>query len=179
MTTAQILATGPEFIGKGVRGIEPVIEDMITQAEKELQLVAYVFTPSARGIFLLLNRAAERGVRVTVVVNCKDSQHPEVRAWLDSVSSQFPSVRVVDFCEPGGRQLHAKLIISDRRRAVIGSANFSWGGMVGNYEFGVLLEGEPAWKLAELVDSFVSAISNPRKMTRGQGQRYRKQRRAH
>ena len=54
-----------------------------------------------------------------------------------------------------GRQLHAKVIVVDRKGAVIGSANFSWGGMVANYEVGVLIDGYEAWKMAKLIDELL------------------------
>lgn len=158
MNKVQILATGLEFMKEGIRGIEPVIEELINSAQKEIHIMAYIFTPSALHILHLLNHAAERGVKITMVVNCIEFQDEQIKAWLNSASKKFPHVRVVNFCNPGDRQLHAKVIASDRRRAVIGSANLSWGGMVANYEIGILFEGDLAWKLAELIDMFISGI---------------------
>lgn len=74
MSMVQILAKGPELIKNGARGIEPVIEELINSSEKEIHIMAYIFTPSALHILHLLDQAAERGVRITVVVNRKDSQ---------------------------------------------------------------------------------------------------------
>ena len=48
--------------------------------------------------------------------------------------------------------LHAKVIVADRKKAILGSANFSWGGMSSHYEIGVLVEGKDARTLSELVD---------------------------
>lgn len=48
--------------------------------------------------------------------------------------------------------LHAKVIVADRKKAILGSANFSWGGMSSHYEIGVLIEGKDARTLSELVD---------------------------
>jgi len=156
MNRVQILATGSELIKEGIRGIEPVIEELINSAQKEIHIMAYIFTPSALHILHLLDQAAEKGVKITVVVNHKESQDKQIKAWLNSASKRFPYVTVADLSDPEGRQLHAKVIVSDRKRALIGSANFSWGGMVANYEIGVLLEGDLAWKMAELIDNFVA-----------------------
>jgi phosphatidylserine/phosphatidylglycerophosphate/cardiolipin synthase-like enzyme len=38
----------------------------------------------------------------------------------------------------------------------VGSANFTWGGLYANYEVGLLVEGDIAWKLAEIVDSLAN-----------------------
>lgn len=158
MNKVQILATGFEFMKEGVRGIEPVIEELINSAQEEIHIMAYIFTPSALHILHLLNDAAERGIKITMVVNRIEFQDEQIKAWLNSAGKKFPHVRVVNFCNPEGRQLHAKVIVSDRNRALVGSANFSWGGMVANYEIGILLEGDLAWKLAELIDMFISDV---------------------
>jgi phosphatidylserine/phosphatidylglycerophosphate/cardiolipin synthase-like enzyme len=68
-----------------------------------------------------------------------------------ALSEISPNVRVFDF-NRGKKQLHAKVLVVDRKKAIVGSANFSWGGMYSNYEVGLLIEGEPAWKLAEIID---------------------------
>lgn len=148
----EILVTGPELIGKGVRGIEPVIEEIINEASSEIHIMTYLLTSSALRILELLRRAAERGIRITIVINDLKSQHPRVIAELRSMAGQFPHVRVVSFVGLHGGQLHAKVIVADRKKAVVGSANLSWGGMYSNYEVGLLIEGEPAWQLAEIVE---------------------------
>jgi len=149
----EILVTGPRLVGKGVRGIEPVIEEIISEASSEIHVVAYLLTPSALRIIGLLGRAAERGVRVTMIINDLKSQHPRIVTELRSLSRRFPHFRVISFTGPRGEQLHAKVIVADRKRAVVGSANLSWGGMYSNYEIGLLIEGEPAWELAKIVES--------------------------
>ncbi len=58
------------------------------------------------------------------------------------------------------QMLHAKVIVADRKKAVLGSANFSWGGMSAHYEIGVLLEGKDAWTLSKLVDEVANSPEN-------------------
>lgn len=65
---------------------------------------------------------------------------------------------MANFCDPAGRQLHAKVLVSDRKKALVGSANFSWGGMIANYEIGIMLEGDAAWKMAEIIDKFALIV---------------------
>lgn len=55
------------------------------------------------------------------------------------------------------KMLHAKVVVVDREKAVLGSANFSWGGMSAHYEVGVLLEGPEAWTLSKLVDDVANS----------------------
>lgn len=65
----------------------------------------------------------------------------------------------MDFSNPDGSQFHAKAVVIDRKRALIGSANFTWGGMAINHEIGVLLKGKYAWDIASLIDRFASGLS--------------------
>lgn len=151
----EVLVTGPEIIGRGIRGIEPVIEEIINGASSEIHVATYLLTSSAIKIIELLRRAAERGVRINIIVNDLKSQDPRIVSELKSMSDQFPHVKVIDFRDPHGAQLHAKVIVVDRKKAVVGSANLSWCGMYSNYEVGLLIEGEPAWQLAAIIDSLM------------------------
>ncbi len=155
MNKVQILATGPELVREGARAIEPVIEELILTARREVHLVAYVFTPQASRFLELLNQSAERGVRLTIVVNNLEGQNRVVRDKLLSLVRDFDHAKVSSFSQ-NGAQLHAKAVVSDRERAIIGSANFSWGGMATNYELGVLLDGDAAWDIARLVEILAS-----------------------
>lgn len=152
MTRVEILATGPELIKKGIRGIEPVMEEIIIQASKEIQIMAYVFTSNALHILDLIEQAAKKGIRISIVVNELQSQDKTIISRFKKMTEDFPYVQIFDFTDPKKKQLHAKIIVVDRKKAVVGSANFSWGGMYSNYEVGLLIEGPPAWKLAEIVD---------------------------
>jgi cardiolipin synthase len=161
LTEADILATGPFLMKGGVRGFEPVLEEILSGSVKEIQLLSYIFTPQAFHIINLLQNAAERGVTIIIIVNSINSQNQVVRKKLLSLGKRYPHVQVLDFSRPDGGQLHAKVIVVDRKIAVVGSANLSWGGMYGNYEVGILLRGEGAWRLALLIDSIKQMIAEP------------------
>lgn len=147
-----ILATGERFIGKGIRAVEPVIEELILGARREVHIASYLFGSGAEGIFRLLERSLESGVSALIVVNRLENQPVEIRDWLSSLRTRFRQARVAEFGTSPGRALHAKAVVADRSRAVVGSANLTWGGLVGNYEIGVLVEGAPAWQVASLID---------------------------
>ena len=44
MNKVRVLATGPEFLKYGIRGTGPVIEEMIKNSEKEIQIMAYIIS---------------------------------------------------------------------------------------------------------------------------------------
>lgn len=155
----EILATGQELISKGVRGFEPVMEETVKSAQKEIQVVAYLITKQGLKLLDLLESAAERGIKVTVIVNRLNGQDVLVTERLARASSRYGYFKVLNFTDKKGRQLHAKIVIVDRRKALVGSANFSWGGMFSNYEIGLFIQGRPAWKLATVVDNLGAAVS--------------------
>lgn len=80
------------------------------------------------------------------------------RNELNSLASSFTHVKIIDFSRINNQQLHAKILVVDRKKAVIGSANFSWGGMYANYEVGLFVEGEIAWELAGIIDALSAMI---------------------
>lgn len=160
MSGIQILATGPDLAVRGIRRIEPVIEETIREARKELQILAYLFTPKALHILNLVEEAAERGVRITMVINNLKSQPQAIKSKLKSLTKKSQNVSVFDFTGSNKEQLHAKIIVADRKRAIIGSANFTWGGMFSNYEIGVLIEDKSIWDLARVIDSLAQQSKN-------------------
>jgi len=151
MGRITLLATGERLVSGGVRAFDPVIRELLQAARREIQLAIYRFDESAAPLLDLLEQAAARGVRVLMVVSAIPSQPPGIRERLERLRSR-PGIRVVDFEAAGGGLLHAKVIVADRERAVIGSANLTWGGLVRNHEVGVLIEGSEVWEIARLVD---------------------------
>ena len=147
-----ILVTGERLVGKGIRAIEPVIEELILGARREVHIASYRFGPGAEGILRSLETALESGVRVILVVNRFGEQPPGIRDWLTGLSARFGHVKVAEFASSQGQVLHAKVVVVDRSKAVISSANLTWGGLVGNHEIGVLVDGEPAWQVASFID---------------------------
>lgn len=154
----HILVTGKYFTGQGLRAFEPVIEELILSAEKEIYVAAYVMTVSVLPMLALLETVLERGIEVLFVLNNFEQYPKRVKCRLMDLTKRFSYMRLVDFSDVDGSQLHAKVLVVDRERAVIGSANFSWGGMVGNHEIGVYLEGDHARKVAKLIDNLVVKI---------------------
>jgi cardiolipin synthase len=129
-----------------------MLEELIASAREEIHIAAYLIAGSFVRLLNLLEAALERGVKVHLLLNRHDDHPPELRERLSSLKKRFAHVRITDFQDSEGSQLHAKALVIDRKKAVIGSANFSRGGMVVNHELAVLFEGDQAWYLAKLID---------------------------
>ncbi|MDA7953116.1 MAG: phospholipase D family protein [Nitrosopumilus sp.] len=155
MTKADVLATGEISLKHGFQGTGPAIEELIIEADTEIHILAYMMTSHARQILKLLEDSLERGVAVTIVLNKLHEQSPDIRMKLDKMSEVYRRLHVADFSMPEG-DMHAKVIVADRSCAVIGSANFTFGGMTRNYEIGVRIEGKEAGRLSALIDSLAS-----------------------
>ncbi len=150
----NIIATGELFVGYGVRSIGAVITEIIREARCEIQIMAYLIT-SPDFVDLLVS-AAERGVSVTVVINDMQEQPQEIREKLLYAARKFNYFVVSEFCQKYKGSLHAKVIVVDRQKAVIGSANFTKHGIEsGNHEIAVLVYGSEVEKVARLIDRAV------------------------
>ncbi len=156
MKQITLLATGERLVGRGVRAFNPVLEEILRSASREIQIAVYRVDISALPLLDILEEATHRGVRVLLILSALNEQPEIVQRKLFHLSG-LPGAQVVDFRLEKGDLLHAKTIVVDRQRAVIGSANLTWGGLVRNYEIGVLLEGPEAWEIARLLDILAGA----------------------
>ena len=160
MDKIEIIATGPEFIIQGARSFESAMENLIMEARKEIHIVAYMMTTSALPLIKKLKQVMDKGVTVTLLLNNDDNDVNIKNFLLEMKENYTPLFKMVNFYKRTQKNIHAKIIISDRKKAIIGSANFSWGGFTGNYEMGVLVTGETAWKIAKMIDSLIEKISD-------------------
>jgi cardiolipin synthase len=145
----MILASGIELLVPGVRSFEGVLAELLDSATDLVQIAMYRMDPRGN-FFELLGRTAARGVRVTVIVNHAEGQ-TAARDLLCELVRTSPNFRALSFQRDGGI-MHAKVVIVDRQRMAIGSANIGFGGLHGNYELGVLVEGEDAWTASTVLD---------------------------
>lgn len=153
MNRLEIIATGPEFTGRGIRSFESVLEEIVKNAQKEIQIASYTISPSAIHILELLKIQAEKGVKISLIVNDIKSVDDAVKKFFSSVKKRLSGVfSVYEFHPATGRNLHAKVAVVDRNQAILGSANLSWGGFASNCELGIFVEGEIAWKIARILD---------------------------
>ena len=158
--TFELLATGIEFVNKGFKGTKPEIERLVKNAKEEIHILVFSFGPEAEGLWDMLADILERGKRVTIVVNefskLDDNKWDQeiIKKRLQELNDKFGGSNFVlaDFEKPDRGDLHAKVMVADREKMIIGSANLSAGGQKNNYEMGVLIEGSEAWKVADVIE---------------------------
>jgi cardiolipin synthase len=148
----EILVTGEELLGRGIRSIGTVINELIGAARDEIHIAAYLIT--SPDFIDLLVRAACRGVKVYILLNSLEEQPAAVREKLFEATKNYRHFAVKEFCKINKGTLHAKTVVVDRSRAIVGSANFTRAGMTaGNYEIAVFITGKEAAIIAKLIES--------------------------
>ena len=157
---SEILVTGSKFLDvSGVKSTSSVLEKLMTDVD-ELQILAYDITANAREFLELLKKAVLGGIKTTVIYNPPNDEQQKQKSRTDAIddlvqlSSEHKNFKFLKF-PVDGKTLHAKVIVADRKRAYVGSSNFTWGGMSKNYEVGVLVGEDESYVLSKLVDSLM------------------------
>jgi cardiolipin synthase len=153
MSKVQIVVSGLGWMGGGIGSIESAIQELLENAQDEILLTAYSIG-NADHIFDLLDSALARGVRVRMVVNRFSEQHDSVQYRLTQLQKKYPHFHLHQFLPDGERgDLHAKVLVLDRKQALVGSSNLSYNGMVLNHELAVVLrDPEAASQVATAID---------------------------
>ena len=135
-------ASGEGWVGAGVRSIETGIHELFTEARRRLVASAYAISSGAFDLPVnWIAEAAGRGVTVILVLNRYGDQPRPVMRPIEAVSQQFGNVELWDYTGPEFHDLHAKAIIADDQKALIGSSNLSANGLLRNHELALMVEG--------------------------------------
>ena len=149
----KIAVTGTAWMRGGIGSVQSAIEELLSAADEEILIAIYEITEGANEFLDKLRICLARGVRVTFIINRYFDKPLYVRKKLETLNNIFPYLEIRSF-EPETKSddLHAKLLVVDRSRALVGSANLTWNGLIGNHELAVVVYGKDASKIAELFD---------------------------
>jgi cardiolipin synthase len=154
----RVVATGPAWLGAGTGSVDSALEDLMRGAAREIQVAAYRVTTSASDFLRLLKSRLDAGVRVSLVINRLSAQDDSITRSLRDLARTYSHFELYDFQPKGEREdLHAKVIVVDRERALLGSANLTGRGLVANHELGVVLSGKIARDLGAALDRLVQS----------------------
>jgi len=161
--STQVVWTGPKVEGSFLRATREVVREIIRGAQTELLVVGYWIAARNDGEGIIeevinsLADAVSRCVEVRVVVDERvrlgggDNRRVLVSTWPTAV----PLPRILTWRLPPGDQhlkLHAKVLVADRRDALVTSANLTSFAMDKNMEMGVRINGHPAGDIAKHFD---------------------------
>ena len=132
--------TGPESDAGHGRLTLAVVADLIDEAERELVLASYATVPGDN-VRQALHAAVARGVVLTLLL-----ERPEDNSNFHGHGDPFPGLSARRLAwpaaaRPPGASMHAKVLIVDRRTALVGSANLTGHALERNLECGLLVHG--------------------------------------
>jgi len=154
-SSVQLAGTGLPVVGRHARSVQSVLEDLISQARREVMIAAYTIGGNLGELLDLLQATAARGVNLRIVLNRFYSQPGSVQRVLLELGRKFSHVET--FSYEGDGDLHMKVVVADRRRAILGSANLTWRGLTENLELCVFIEGRLARIVAEILDDVIAS----------------------
>lgn len=147
-SVVELVATLPDP-DRNVLATRDVVLTMLEGARSSILVAGFEFSePSIRR--LLMRRGIDQ-IAVTVV---GDRQRGSARELLKDWPPHARPLRALENIEPAtpwqAALFHAKAIVVDGDTALIGSANFTTGGLKNNVELGVRLTGSIASQIEEL-----------------------------
>lgn len=136
-----------------------VIVDLVAGTREDLVIASPFWDrPTLDEIGLLLQRRLEAGVTVRLLGRFGAQMPANVRDAFARFAV-YPRFQLFSWYEQsagdpfGAHTFHFKAAVADRgKHAYIGTANFTASGLRSRFEIGVLLEGEKAQRLADIVN---------------------------
>jgi cardiolipin synthase len=155
----KIVVSGSAWMGSGLGSIESALYRIFSQANDEVIIVAYAISSATTMFFQQLAKLLQRGIRVRLLINRFPSQPTGVQQQLRELYQHFPHLlQIISFTPRSDEaDLHAKLVVVDRRYALVGSANLSLRGLMDNHELGVVIEGAGAAEIARAIDLLIAS----------------------
>lgn len=152
----EVVCTSPDRLGIPVRTTLATARELIQTSQDEIVIVGYVFTGGAGVLITDLATARLQGVQVILIGNQMATHLPVIRS-LWPKESPAPKIfsREADEQDPMAA-LHAKLLLCDRTKALVTSANFSHHGMHQNIEIGVKVESPALERLRAFIAAMIT-----------------------
>ena len=122
-----------------------VLRNLIDSAESRLILAAPFLDQGVRGLLPSMTAFLKRGGSVLLVTrNLRPPESANRRAveLLREVAVHAPGQLSVYSWEGRRLGVHLKALIVDSTSGYVGSANFTWGGLVDHFEMGVHVKGD-------------------------------------
>lgn len=138
--SVDVVWGGPDSRAAGGRLTSAVITESLDAAGAQVLVIGYAVHDEP-SVVASLHAAVGRGVELTLLC-----ERPTDNPRFNGSDRPFPSLTARRLCwpavaRPAGTSLHAKVLVVDRRLALIGSANLTGAALGRNLECGVLITG--------------------------------------
>lgn len=153
--TVDLVATLPDP-DRNVLATRDVVQTMLEGARTSILVAGYELNePSVRR--LLIRRGLDK-IAVTVVGDRKTGSARELQKDWPPHARPLRALENIEAATPWqAALLHAKVIVADSETALIGSANFTAGGLRNNIELGVRLTGPLTAQIEQLLTRLTQA----------------------
>ncbi len=154
---ARVVVTGTAWMGGGIGSIESALEQLFREAQQEIALTAYSMSTGADLLFAWMEAALARGVQIRLIINHLDDHPFNVVSQLRRFAATYAHFHLYNFLAADEADLHAKVIVADRRVALVGSSNLSRRGLLANHEMAILIHGAAAANAANALDRLLKS----------------------
>jgi len=150
----RTVVSGSIWMGSGLGSVESALHRLFNEANDEVLIIAFTVSNATELFFDHLRSMLQRHIRVRMVINRFEEQHPDAQRRLQQVKNDYPGLFHLLSFVPSNDQsdLHAKVVVVDRSKALVGSANLSLRGLQNNHELGVVISGEAVNDVAHAID---------------------------
>jgi phosphatidylserine/phosphatidylglycerophosphate/cardiolipin synthase-like enzyme len=135
---ADLVATLP-MTDSTVLATVDVVRMLLDGARRSLLVIGYAIGDDMLRAALI--RRGLDGIAVTVVGDRENRAARELLKDWPHAASPLRALENIEPATPIGARLHAKVIVADETTALVGSANFTAGGLRYNVELGVRIAG--------------------------------------
>lgn len=122
------------------------IIEFIRSAKESIDIQMYILT--SEEVMRELGLAAQRGVQVRIILEprVEDARKQRVFSLLSASGCQ------VRWASLSYKLTHSKMIIIDKKKAIVGSINLSKSALTENREVAVKIEGKPVEELLKIFE---------------------------
>ena len=115
------------------REVKPAILELISEAEKEIDIEVFILTD--QDVIKALQRAETRGVEVRIILDPNQSSNLKN---VDQLKNRGVEVKWYPVTKPA--QMHRKVAIFDKKKVFLGSTNLTHNGFTRNCEINLLID---------------------------------------
>jgi cardiolipin synthase len=139
----EIIASGEKWLGTGYRSTFSTLKQMINSSKESLLMTVYILRDHS--VIDLMQKALERGVIIDIFASRDEKT---LNKKILSLNQIYPDLNI----HLTNEMLHSKVMIIDKQKMIIGSANLTHSGLYHNYELGILIENsEIAYETEKLI----------------------------
>ena len=153
----SVAVTGLAWMGSGIGSIESAMEKLFRDAEHEILITTYAMSSAAVIFMDWLEASLAKGVLIRFAINKLADQPLDIAERIKGLRNSYPHFYLYDYEGEETQNLHAKVIVADRKVAIVGSSNISRHGFITNHELALVVRGNSVESIASALDKLFSS----------------------